>query len=79
MKRNTHIRSIVCLAFLCLPTAHAAGQEASAEKQQQAAEAYGRLPLARGQSGTKRQPGEIPLPWQRLFALPHGATKQSWP
>ena len=46
MKRNTYIRSIVCLAFLCLPAAHAASQEASAENQQQAAEAYGRLPLS---------------------------------
>ena len=46
MKRNTYIRSIVCLAFLCLPAVYAASQEASAAKQQQLVETYGRLPLS---------------------------------
>jgi hypothetical protein len=46
MKRNTHIRSIAYVAFLCLPTAHAVSQTASAVNQQQAANAYGKLPLS---------------------------------
>jgi hypothetical protein len=73
MKRNTYIRRIVCLAFLCLPVAHAANQETSAVNPHQAVENYGRLPLSfeANQGQTDRQPGEIPLPRQRLFALPH--------
>jgi hypothetical protein len=57
MKRNTYIRSIVCLAFACLTTAHAVSQTASTVNQQHAQEAYGKLPLSfeanQGQSDSR--------------------------
>ena len=46
MKLNTYIQSVVCLAFLCLPAAHAVSQTASAITQNRAADAYGKLPLS---------------------------------
>ena len=46
MKRNTYVRSIVCLAFACLTTAYAVSQTGSTVNQQQAANAYGKLPLS---------------------------------
>jgi hypothetical protein len=46
MKLNTYLQSVICLAFACLATAHAVSQTASAVNQQQAAEAYGKLPLS---------------------------------
>src|SRR5260370_38138563 len=46
MKRNMCIQSIICLASLCLATAHAVSQTASTVNQQHAQEAYGKLPLS---------------------------------